>query len=163
MGEEAEGCGSPDSFAVSGTGIALLLSEIVGRHGRSLRFRARGPSMWPFIQDGDMVRVSPLNGMPLGLGDVAALIHPVSGKLLLHRVVGRRDEGIMIKADRLIGFDGVFSSERIVGRVTEVEREGRPVIVGLGPERRWIARGSRMIGAFYGVLHGWVTWVCFGK
>lgn len=123
-------------FVLGSAGLAELVLEMVGR-GYDLRVRVRGLSMWPFIKDGDVVRVSPVDDQGLQLGEVAALVHPATGKLVLHRVVGRCRDGLIIKADRAETPDGVFAPGDVAGRVRCVERGGRPAGWN-GPGVQWV-------------------------
>jgi SOS-response transcriptional repressor LexA len=130
--------------------------QMLTRQGKSIRFRVRGPSMHPFIMDGDRVTVSPADSHDLTTGDVVALIHPGSKKLILHRIVRKMGaDRLMIKADMQAAADGVFSVEHIAGKVTAVERSGCRLRLGLGPERRCIAWLSRwgLLSPIAGRIH----------
>lgn len=134
----------PHELSMTSTMLASVLQALTSQ-GRSIRFRVRGPSMQPFIKDNDLVTVSAVTQGELKPGDVAALIHPVTKRLVLHRIVGKTSGGgYMIKADMKAAVDGMFSQGDIAGRVTAVERNGRLPRMGLGPERRIIAWFSRM-------------------
>lgn len=111
--------------------------------GAVCRFQVKGHSMSPFIKDGDVVTVSPLFGTAPHLGDVVAFIHPGPDKLVIHRVVGRKDDSCIIIGDNTFEIDGPVSTGNILGRVTRVERGGKRIIVGLGLERYLIAFLSR--------------------
>jgi len=91
--------------------------------GARFRFRARGESMTPFIGDGDTITVAPPGAVAPQLGDVVAFAHPVSGKLVVHRIVARRGAGYVIQGDNIPGLpDDVVPASAIVGRVLCVER-----------------------------------------
>ena len=57
----------------------------------------------------------------------------------MHRVVGKRGDSYLIRADSAIETDGQIPMKNIIGRVTKVERNGKRIILGLGPERLLIA------------------------
>jgi hypothetical protein len=99
--------------------------------------------MSPFIRDGDVITVSPLEGREPKLGTVLAFIHPKSRRLAVHRVVGRRGDAWMLSGDNVSGADGLVKLDEIVGQVTRVERKGRPVRFGRGPVRLPIALLNR--------------------
>jgi len=130
---------------------ALLLPNLVQREllfsliarGVCFRFRAMGNSMRPFIRNGDVLTVSPPSDKPIQLGEVVAVTVPHTGRLVLHRVVVQCGEGWLVRGDNCPRADGVVPCENIIGRVTCVERQGRPVRLGLGPERVWIAALNR--------------------
>lgn len=124
--------------------VALLRAAL--ERGASFHFEAPGPSMSPFIQDGDAIMVSPLAGASPGCGDVVAFLRPDSGKLVVHRVVGQQGDAFLVRGDSTavsIAAYELVPAASILGRVTKVERNGRPVRLGLGPERRLIAVLSR--------------------
>ena len=119
-----------------------LLRDVIGK-GVSFRFKAKGFSMTPIINDGDIITVSPC--LPAGLrsGDIAALTHPVTERLVVHRIVGFRGESFIVKGDNNEDFDGLIPGSHVLGRITRIERDGRSVQLGLGAERSTIALLSR--------------------
>ncbi len=88
--------------------------------------------MYPFIRDRDVVTVAPLGGRPPLVGDVVAIIHPINGRLVIHRVIRRRHSGWLIRGDNCQEVDGVVTIEDILGYVISIERQGRQVRLGLG-------------------------------
>jgi len=122
---------------VDGEAFAALASEILGQ-GHGLRFRARGVSMRPFIQDGDVLEVTPPERMRLRVGDVV-LFEDHDGSVLAHRVVRIRDRGVrpavQMKGDAFFTPDGWIPIDRIVGIVTAVERDGEPTRLDTGGQR----------------------------
>jgi hypothetical protein len=99
--------------------------------------------MQPFIREGDVVTVSPLRGAAPRLGDVVAYAELEGDRVVVHRVVGTRGGAWLVKGDNNPGADGLVVPAQIIGRVTRVERGGRDVSLGLGPERWLIARLAR--------------------
>jgi hypothetical protein len=75
---------------------------------------------------------------------VVAFVHPVNGRLVVHRVIGYGKNACLIQGDNIWGLvDGQIPHANILGRVTSVERRGRMVRLGLGPERFILALLSR--------------------
>src|ERR1700751_2900604 len=74
-----------------------LAIQVLRRDGL-LRIKARGSSMMPFIRDGDVVVVRTTASTEVGVGDVICYETP-SGKLFLHRVVGRAGDGFVAKGE----------------------------------------------------------------
>jgi hypothetical protein len=126
--------------------LLLALARATFERGFSFRFRARGTSMTPFIRDGDVITLEPLAGRPATLGEVVAFIHPASGGLVVHRVVACPHRAVvLIRGDNnACEPDGLLPMDRVLARVTAVTRDGRPVWLGLGPERRLVALLSRL-------------------
>jgi hypothetical protein len=118
-----------------------LVKEVLGK-GVECRFQVGGYSMSPFIKDGDMITISPVLSLPR-LGDVIAFIHPKTEKLLIHRVVWKNRDAYLLKGESALEPDGLIKKENILGLVTKVERKGKRIFLGLGPERFLIALLTR--------------------
>ena len=92
--------------------------------GHGVRFQARGGSMQPFIQDGDILEVMPLAKQHVNCGDVL-LVEAGEGKLLAHRVVKIRSRdgnpAFLIKSEACSVPEGWFGLENVLGRVVVVE------------------------------------------
>jgi ribosomal protein S18 acetylase RimI-like enzyme len=137
------------SFVVHGAELRLSnlgqleLLRAVNERGVPLRTTARGFSMHPFIRDRDVLTIAPLHDRGPRVGDVAAFILPDTGRLAIHRIVGKNVRGWLLKGDNCEQADGVVVRENLIGRVTRIERKGRDVRFGLGPEGRWIALLNR--------------------
>ena len=96
--------------------------------GSSLKLEVSGWSMFPFIRDGDTVVVSLASGGRVRLGTVVVFVHRPTGKLLMHRVIGRRGGMYLIKGDTIFQSDGLASGQDILGMVTKVLRRGGKAI-----------------------------------
>jgi GNAT superfamily N-acetyltransferase len=142
----------PSTFVHSGGELPLsnlgqldLLRGMVER-GRPLRTRVRGLRMSPFIRDGDVLTITPMNrGTPRG-GEVVAFVQPHTGRLAVHRVVACVDAGWLVRGDHRAEPDGIVPRENMLGVVTCVERDGQHVRLGLGAELAWIAMLGRNDG-----------------
>ena len=132
----------PGDRPLSGAALGELSRAVLER-GVSFRFRAMGGSMYPLIENGDVLTVAPLGRGTLSLGDVVEFLHPGHGGLRVHRVVGRRNGACLVQGDGMSEPDGWIPRENILGRVTEITRRGRRVQFGLGPERFAIALANR--------------------
>jgi signal peptidase I len=107
-----------------------LAAEILAS-GSTLRFRARGGSMRPFIQDGDLLEIQPLLDRPVRVGDIL-LFRYGQHPLLVHRVVqiappSSRDPspGFITQGDAVLRPDGCIPTQAVLGRVASIERRGR--------------------------------------
>lgn len=121
-----------------GTDLIEIIGAVLAR-GTAFRFRVKGFSMWPFIKDEDIVTIAAAQTGRLRLGEVVAFVHPESQGLVMHRVIGKRGEDYLVQGDNALRQDGALSKARILGRVKKVERDGKGVVLGLGPERVLIA------------------------
>jgi ribosomal protein S18 acetylase RimI-like enzyme len=129
-------------LCLSNLGQLELLRGLTER-GARLRTTVRGASMAPFIRDRDVLTIAPLGGRDPRPGEVVAFTLPGSGRLAVHRVVARDGAGWLIRGDNCPKADGVVARDEMIGRVVRVERAGRDVRLGLGPERVCVAALSR--------------------
>lgn len=102
-----------------------LAAEILNQ-GSSLRFRARGVSMRPIIQDGDLLEIRPLDWGQIRRGDIL-LFRASPRQSLVHRVVGiQRVAGaarFLLQGDAVLQPDGWIDPMQVLGRVERIERE----------------------------------------
>ncbi|NIN64701.1 MAG: hypothetical protein GTO63_08375 [Anaerolineae bacterium] len=133
--------------------LAELMRAVIGK-GRLFRFQAKGTSMSPFIKDGDVLSLSaiPAHGPRVG-NVVAALLEP-DGRLVVHRIAAGSANRLTIVGDNSPDQDGYADETAILAKVVRIERNGRRVALGLGPERRLIAFLSRR-----GWLYPLLNWV----
>ena len=101
--------------------FASIAQEVLGR-GRALRFRAKGGSMSPFIRNGDVVEVVPLEGK-INLGDIV-LYRSSHGNTVIHRVIQRSKRSIITKGDSVPSSDQPMLSRQVLGRVVAIEKNG---------------------------------------
>jgi len=127
---------SPDHFLVE------LAKDILGK-GVDCRLEVKGFSMAPFIKDGDVLTLVPLEGSSPVSGDVVAFFRPGTEKLTIHRVLREEGDSCWIRGDNALQADGLIPKTSILGQVRRVERNGKRVFLGLGPERFLIALLTR--------------------
>lgn len=128
-------------ISLSGSDLAEFLSAVVERR-RAFRFKARGFSMSPFIKDGDVLTVAPL-AADVRRGDVIAFRPKDTGGLVVHRAVALTRNGIVARGDNAIEPDGIVAADDTLGILARVDRDGRRMRCGLGPERHLIAALSK--------------------
>jgi len=147
-------CAAEEKEMVLSNAALLALAQAVLGKGGGFRFKAKGHSMSPFIKEGDVLTLSPPEGGRLGLGVPVGFVNPASGAFVVHRVIGTKGKGYIIKGDSCFGADGLLGKDGIVGYVSSVEREGRRISFGLGWERVAIALLSRL-GLLPALLRLW--------
>lgn len=115
---------------IDGDQFIDLAAEILAS-GATLRFRARGGSMRPFIKDGDFLEIHPLLDRPVRVGDIL-LFRYAQHPLLVHRVVrvappSSHDPspGFVTQGDAVLRPDGCIPAQAVLGRVASIERRGR--------------------------------------
>jgi hypothetical protein len=127
---------------LAGDDLAGLMRAILEK-GKLFRFEARGTSMRPFIQDGDVVTISPLAGSGPKVGDVVAFVHPGTGRVPVHRIVRAGSGRFLVKGDNGLIDDGALARESILGVLVRLERSGRARRLGPAFLSAAIARLSR--------------------
>ena len=110
--------------------------------------------MRPFIKDGDLITVSPLRNSSIRVGNVV-LYKTADDRAIVHRAIRKTRKGnrtiFFIKGDAAFGQPEKVNAERVLGRVTAIERNGRKrkldtklyriisfIFAGLSPFSRWI-------------------------
>jgi len=129
-------------LALSGESLAGLMGAVLEKGG-SFRFVARGESMHPAIRDGDVVTVVPPGGRPPRTGDIVAFVHPETGGVRVHRIVGVDGGRYVLKGDNALGADPAVGRDRILGFVAGLERAGRRRPLGPAFLAAALARLSR--------------------
>ena len=131
---------------LSNSNLLKLSRDLLGEN-TSIRFRAKGFSMRPFIQDGDLITVSPLRNSPVRIGDVV-LYKTVDDQAIVHRVIRKRTKGrratFFIKGDAAFGQPEKVDAERVLGRVVAIERNGL--------KRKLDTKLHRIIALFFAVI-----------
>jgi phage repressor protein C with HTH and peptisase S24 domain len=128
---------------LSGQDFTELFKAILSKKA-AVRFKAMGFSMSPFIRDKDVLTIAPSSDdSVIACGEVTAFIHPLTGKLAVHRVVSVKNGFYVIKGDNTAEADGLIPRKDILGCVIKVERKEKTVFFGIGIEKRLIALLSR--------------------
>jgi signal peptidase I len=122
--------------------LVELLKAVVEK-GRPFRIQALGFSMDPFIKNKNYITISPLSPDRPQLGDIVAFIQQRTGKLVVHRVVESKKNQYLIKGDNTSAPDGLVPKGNILGYVTKIDKDGKTVRFGSGPEKVFIAFVSR--------------------
>ena len=138
-----------------GTTAPVLIESLVVdflHQGISVEFEVTGGSMAPFIKDHDIVAVEPVGVEGVGFGDVVVWTRS-DDRLVVHRVIAEGGGFSVTRGDALRFPDGRIGHGQLIGKVTEVRRNGLIVRWGLGPERLLLGRLSRM-GVLAVVLRG---------
>ena len=118
-----------------------LLRRLLG-DGLAVEIQVTGSSMAPALRGGDVVTLVPVARSTPRVGDVVAFLRR-GHSLVVHRLVERRGSLCRARGDAAPAADEPISESEILGRVTRITRDARPVRFGLGPERRLLAWLSR--------------------
>lgn len=103
--------------------------------------------MRPFIQDGDLITISPMQNSPIRVGDVV-LYKTTGDRAIVHRVIRKIIRGnrtiFFIKGDAAFDKPEEVGTKRVLGRVVAIERNGQ--------ERKLDTKLYRIIGLFFAGL-----------
>jgi Peptidase S24-like len=106
----------------------LLASDLISG-GYGLRFQAKGRSMMPAIQDGEIVHVKPIASDMLRVGDIVLLRRGQEFKA--HRIVRKRGPLFITRGDAGMETDGEIRADEILGMVIAKEAIGSRRLVQL--------------------------------
>ncbi len=117
--------------------FTFVAQSVLGRE-KNLRFKAKGESMRPFIRDGDILEITPVNGEEIRLGDVI-FYHVGERRMVAHRVVEKIIENgkliFLTKGASNTGEGEKVHPEQIMGRVKAIERKERRIRIDYGWNR----------------------------
>lgn len=123
-----------------------ITQEILSR-GLFLRLKVSGRSMQPFIRTDDTLLVEPKDGVKFNIGDILFYRHPL-GYYIAHRLIKKNGQDTLLtRGDNLRHFDQPVLIEQVMGRVTQIERGTKRLILTRGLGRvfgcliAWLARG----------------------
>jgi signal peptidase I len=118
------------------------LSEALLREGRAVRFRASGISMRPFIREGDILTVKPIDPAKVRRGDVVLFKGP-RDRVRAHRVIRITHDGERLhftaRGDNAIFEKEDFTDLELLGLADRLERGTRQYIL-MNPFRRFLVR-----------------------
>jgi hypothetical protein len=113
-------------FEINNLEFETLARNILSS-GKSIRFRARGCSMRPFIREGDILLARPIDSASVRVGEII-LFGDGNGGMLAHRVIKkyqRADQTSYITSgDSNRSPDREITKDRIMGRIVALERQG---------------------------------------
>ncbi len=114
----------------------------------SLRFIARGMSMFPFIRPGDIVTVHVIGKKPVRPGDIVAYIDRSTKRITSHRILDLNGPFVLTRGDNNTCRDEQLGRQDILGKVVHVHRRGKELQFSI----KW---GKRMLAVLSGanILH----------
>lgn len=112
--------------------------------GHAISLFAPGSSMKPFIRSGDKIFISPVDTKSIRIGDILVFMRPSDSRVLVHRAVKIVGDRFLCKGDNVaVQNDGWILFGDLLGRVDRVERDEKPVRLGVRFGKRSIALFSR--------------------
>ena len=114
------------------------LAQAILDQGLTLRFRAKGTSMHPFVRNHDILHVRAVAPEQLRTGDLV-LFRATGSRVIVHRVLRRtkleKGTAFLIKGDRVAHPDGIITAESVLGQVIARERGGVQIDLTTPPRR----------------------------
>lgn len=86
---------------------------------RSFRFQAKGRSMLPTIEDGEILHVMPISNRNIRTGDIVFFRNGAEFKA--HRVIAKKRQSFVTRGDAGIQADGEIMRDQILGVVSAKE------------------------------------------
>jgi hypothetical protein len=104
----------------------LKLFEDILNSGLSLRVKATGRSMSPFLRGGEILTIKKVPSCSLRTGDLIFFKNH-DGLPLIHRIVGKRSNSnihlFQTKGDAVLRMDDPVSEHNIIGKVCGIEKK----------------------------------------
>jgi uncharacterized repeat protein (TIGR01451 family) len=99
--------------------------------GAGFRFQAKGRSMWPQIDDGEVLHVQQANAGRLKVGDIVLFRRGESREFKAHRIIRKQKDQFTTRGDASSEADGAIRGTQIVGKIIAKEcgRSGRTVVL----------------------------------
>jgi len=110
----------------------LDLSNDIFAKGSHIMFKARGHSMYPSIQDGDVLDIEAVGVSYLKIGDIA-FFRSSGNRPTVHRLIGRRMlDGrmtLIMRGDSADSEDAPVRAEEVLGRIIRIQRGEKTIIL----------------------------------
>ena len=98
--------------------VEKLLSE-----GKAIRFPISGWSMYPFLSDGDIVTIEPIQDRKLHINDVI-VYRRTDGPLIIHRIMKITNDGFWFCGDNQSSLEGPLQRKQLLGIMTSFSHNG---------------------------------------
>ena len=120
---------SPKSSTFSHQNFVDISTELLSL-GYSVRFRARGYSMFPIIKHNELMTVEPAAPYDLKKGDI--VLYRLGRGVIAHRVIRlerrkKNEPSFILRGDASTASDYPVKVKQILGRVISVQRAGRNI------------------------------------
>lgn len=99
-----------------GSAVFTAIASDLLANGRGFRFQAKGRSMAPTINDGDVLHVVPIGKRKPKVGEI--VLFRCREGLKAHRILRKNREFIVTRGDAGVEHDGEIPLENILGLVT---------------------------------------------
>jgi signal peptidase I len=98
--------------------VLELIDELLGE-GKIVRLRIRGRSMLPFLRDG-LEQVDLSTPLDREITPGALVLFRYNGTFILHRLIRRKKNKLMIIGDNVYGSKEIIAIEQVIGIVRKI-------------------------------------------
>ncbi len=114
-----------DDFTLSGKKFCKLIESLCAdKSVFHIKVKGHGNSMSPFIKNGEELIIKPAGRKDtIKPGDIVAVVNEEKEKIIVHRVIGRKNNFFQIKGDNCSRDDGYFPETNIIGIVTGIKTD----------------------------------------
>ena len=123
--------------------FGALAGELVAS-GLGFRFQAKGRSMLPTIEDGEILHVCPADWNSLRVADI--VLFRDGAEFKAHRVIRRKIDVLITRGDSAVGSGVAIRREQIVGKIVAKESAQMGLTIrleGLGAHLRFFTSEMR--------------------
>jgi len=110
-----------DNFTLTDRTFCKLVKSIhTNKKVTHIKVKGHGNSMTPFLRTGEILFIRPVNLKGLiRIGDIIALTDNKEEKIIIHRVINKKNDLFQIKGDNCKNSDGWFQKKSIIGVVSK--------------------------------------------
>lgn len=92
-----------------------------------MKLNVNGNSMFPYLQDNELVKVEPVGAEQPRKGDI--VVFERNGQLIAHRLIKKKDNHYITKGDFCLKRDEPFSSDLLIGQITAIFRGDKVIVL----------------------------------
>lgn len=113
-------------FILTGEGFQRLMTSVFNAGpAYRVKIRCRGYSMTPFIKDNDAVVFRSIDRRRgVKFGDIVAVVDRNRSKVVVHRIIRKKNGRFQTKGDNCLDADAWCSIENIIGVVDKIQNNG---------------------------------------
>lgn len=112
-------------FKLSQQGLYEALSTLLGKDvACRVKVVCYGYSMRPLISNGNSVLLKPFYpAQYIGIGEIIAIPRPGTKKIIIHRIIDKKENLFLLKGDNCSGNDGWYVQDTAIGIVERIYKK----------------------------------------
>ncbi len=120
-----------DNFFLNGRAFCKLIRSLQeNKRIPYIKVKGYGNSMSPFIKSGETIFLRPINmKTKVKTGDIIAVTDKNEEKIIIHRVIGRKNISVQLKGDNCKKDDGWLSQDNIIGIAIQKEKLSGEIVL----------------------------------